>query len=47
MQIFVDHILSWILFFPVIGAVVLLLVPAKSEKALRITAMIASWYLLV
>ncbi|MEN6571500.1 MAG: NADH-quinone oxidoreductase subunit M [Anaerolineaceae bacterium] len=42
MEFFSNHILTWILFFPVFGAAILCLVPARSEKGLRVTALIAS-----
>ncbi len=42
MEFFTNHMLSWILFFPVIGAAVLCLIPAKADRALRITAIAAS-----
>jgi NADH-quinone oxidoreductase subunit M len=42
MEFITNHILSWILFFPVLGAVALSLVPARAEKTLRLTALAAS-----
>jgi len=42
MEFFTNHMLSWILFFPVIGAAVLCLIPAKADTVLRITAIAAS-----
>ncbi len=42
MDIFANHLLSWILFFPVLGAAALALISSRADKALRWTAIAAS-----
>ncbi len=37
-----DHLLSWILFTPTIGAVLLLFIPGRKEKALRVVSLVIS-----
>ena len=37
-----DHLLSWILFTPTIGAVLLLFIPGRKEKALRVASLVIS-----
>ena len=42
MNLLTDHLLSWILFIPTIGALLLLLVPGRKIKAIRTAALVIS-----
>ena len=42
MNFLTDHLLSWILFLPAIGAVLLLFIPGHKEKALRVASLVIS-----
>ena len=43
MDLFMDHILTWIIFFPLIGMVVIAFLPSQKLQAIRWTAVVATF----